>query len=47
MNLIHGMETLPRLVETMVPGRRRYRSLDDFGVRDAARRDRRPGASGV
>jgi len=27
------------LVETMVPGRRRYRSLDDFDVRDAARRD--------
>ena len=27
------------LVETMVPGRRHYRSLDDFDVRDAARRD--------
>jgi len=67
MNIIHGMEPLPRLVdsalasrlrvmpavvltgarqtgkstlvETMVPGRRRYRSLDDFDVRDAARRD--------
>jgi predicted AAA+ superfamily ATPase len=27
------------LVEHLVPGRRRYRSLDDFDVRDAARRD--------
>ena len=27
------------LVEKLVPGERRYRSLDDFDVRDAARRD--------
>jgi predicted AAA+ superfamily ATPase len=27
------------LVEMLVPGKRRYRSLDDFDVRDAARRD--------
>ncbi len=27
------------LVEQLVPGERRYRSLDDFDVRDAARRD--------
>ena len=27
------------LVERLAPGRRRYRSLDDFDVRDAARRD--------
>ena len=27
------------LVEKLVPGKRRYRSLDDFDVRDAARRD--------
>lgn len=27
------------LVEKLVPGNRRYRSLDDFDVRDAARRD--------
>jgi hypothetical protein len=27
------------LVEQLVPGKRRYRSLDDFDVRDAARRD--------
>lgn len=27
------------LVETLAPGKRRYRSLDDFDVRDAARRD--------
>ena len=26
------------LVEQLVPGKRRYRSLDDFDVRDAARR---------
>ena len=67
MNIIHGMKTLPRLVddalaarlrvmpavvltgarqtgkstlvEKLVPGDRRYRTLDDFDVRDAARRD--------
>ena len=67
MNIIHGVETLPRLVddalaarlrvmpavvltgarqtgkstlvEKLVPGERRYRALDDFDVRDAARRD--------
>jgi len=67
MNIIHVVETLPRLVdsaltsrlrvmpavvlagarqtgkstlvETMIPGRRLYRSLDDFDARDAARRD--------
>lgn len=67
MNIIHVVETLPRLVdsaltsrlrvmpavvlagarqtgkstlvETLAPGKRRYRSLDDFDVRDAARRD--------
>jgi predicted AAA+ superfamily ATPase len=27
------------LVEKLVPGERRYRSLEDFDVRDAARRD--------
>jgi len=27
------------LVEQLAPGERRYRSLDDFDVRDAARRD--------
>jgi predicted AAA+ superfamily ATPase len=27
------------LVEKLVPGKRRYRSLDNFDVRDAARRD--------
>ena len=67
MNIIHVVNTLPRLVdgalaarlsvmpavvltgarqtgkstlvEKLVPGERRYRSLDDFDVRDAARRD--------
>ncbi len=67
MTIIHGMETLPRLVqaalaerlrvmpavvvtgarqtgkstlvERLVPGRRRYLSLDDLDVLDAARRD--------
>lgn len=67
MIIIHGMETLPRLVsaalgqrlrvmpavvvtgarqtgkstlaEHLVPGERRYHSLDDFDVLDAARRD--------
>ena len=67
MDIIHVMETLPRLVnralaerlrvmpavvvtgarqtgkstlvEALVPGRRRYASLDDFDVFDAARRD--------
>jgi predicted AAA+ superfamily ATPase len=67
MNIIHDMDTLPRLVddalvarlsvmpavvltgarqtgkstlvEQLVPGERRYRSLDDFDVRDMARRD--------
>jgi len=66
MNIIHGMKTLPRLVDEaldarlrvmpavvltgarqtgkstlvgkLVPGERRYRSLDDYDVRDAARR---------
>jgi len=27
------------VVEKLIPGERRYRSLDDFDVRDAARRD--------
>jgi hypothetical protein len=67
MTIIHGMETLPRLVadalnarlrimpavvvtgarqtgkstlvERLVPGRRRYVSLDDLDAVDAARRD--------
>ena len=67
MNIIHGMKTLPRLVddalverlrvmpavvltgarqtgkstlvEQLVPGKRRYLSLDEFDMRDAARRD--------
>lgn len=67
MTIIHGMEALPRLVETaladrlrvmpavvvagarqtgkstlaevLVPGERRYRTLDDLDVLDAARRD--------
>jgi predicted AAA+ superfamily ATPase len=34
------------LAEQLVPGERRYRTLDDFDVRDAARRACRSGGTG-